>query len=116
MGILTDIKSWAILILVLVCSALYGWGYLGWNKYEASLKNVAQLEAHNQQLEASIVAIKESAEKQLKKKADGEKEYRTAYLFEKKQVDNMYDPDASLGCEESTQKAIDDVLKIKETA
>lgn len=113
MGILTDIKNWFILILTLVGLAIYGWGYIGWSKYETSLKNVAQLQADKAQLEASLVSIKDIADKELKKKTESEKEYRTAYLFEKKQIDNMQDPDETLGCEESTQKAIIDILKLK---
>lgn len=106
MGILTDIKNWFILVIVLGCFVLYGWGYLGWNKYETAQVNIAQLKA-------SLVAIQVASDVQLKKKIDSEKEYRTAYLFEKKQIDNMQDPDENLGCEESTQKAISDVLKLK---
>lgn len=109
-----DIKGLFIFILTLLCVGIYGWGYVGWIKYDKAQKDVTQLSADKVQLESSLIAIKETADKELKKKTDSEKEYRTAYLFEKNQIDNMQDPDESLGCEESTQKAIADVLKIKD--
>lgn len=107
MNLLTDIKNWFILILLLLSVGIWIWGDIGWHSDKKAQATVAQLQS---QLEL----IKTTADAQLKKQVDSEKSYRTAYLFEKKQIDNMQDPDESLGCEEATQKAISDVLKLKD--